>query len=177
MYGSTDKSMPQRWLIFILQCVFLLFVYWFLFLNGNEFFQLSIGDSTRRVLLFVFCIVTFLRMSYMVFFLLRRGVTWGEALNVPFAFALYYIGFSMLGGIINIPVDGIDYFAMFIFLAGSVINSWSEMLRDSYRLLYSACSPFITFRFMTGICGKSMESHSKITRERRRSLFLSFINL
>ncbi|MDQ0114094.1 DUF1295 domain-containing protein [Paenibacillus harenae] len=133
MYGSTDKSMPQRWLILILECVLLLFVYWFLFLNGNKFFHLSEGDSTRRILIFVFCIITFLRMSYMVFFLLRRGITWGEALNVPFAFALYYIGFSMLGGIRNKPVDIIDYIAMFIFLGGSIINSLSEILRDAWK--------------------------------------------
>jgi hypothetical protein len=64
---------------------------------------------------------------------LKRGSTWGEALNVPFAFALYFIGFSMLGGIVDKPIYLLDYFTIFIFLAGSGINSLSEMLRDSWK--------------------------------------------
>ncbi|MEG9297815.1 DUF1295 domain-containing protein [Mangrovibacillus sp. Mu-81] len=133
MYGSTDRSMPQRFLILILECIFLLIAFWFLFMEGNQFFHLPKGDVTRNIVLFAFSIITFFRMNYMVFFLLRRGITWGEALNVPFAFALYFIGFSILGGIVDKPIDSIDSFAIFIFLAGSGINSLSEILRDVWK--------------------------------------------
>jgi protein-S-isoprenylcysteine O-methyltransferase Ste14 len=133
MYGSTDRSMPQRFLILILECIFLLIAFWLLFMEGNEFFHLPEGDLTRNIVLFVCCIITFFRMNYMVFFLLRRGITWGEALNVPFAFALYFIGYSLLGGIVDKPIYWLDYFAIFLFLIGSVINSLSEILRDSWK--------------------------------------------
>lgn len=133
MYGLTDKSLSQRTLILILECVFLVFVYWFLFMNGNDVFHLPKGDFIRRVLLFVLCLITFFRMNYAVFFLLKRGITWGEALNVPLGFALYYIGFSMLGGTRSQPIDWIDGFAVFVFLMGGFINTFSEILRGRWK--------------------------------------------
>lgn len=133
MYGSARKSWPQRLTILISECILLLFVYWFLFMNGNEVFHLPEGDFQRKVLLFVFCLIVFVRMSYMIVYLLKRGITWGEASSVPLAFAFYYIGFSMLGGIKDIPLDWIDGLAVFLFLVGSVINTLSEVLRDQWK--------------------------------------------
>ncbi|WP_408010015.1 methyltransferase family protein [Pseudalkalibacillus sp. A8] len=133
MYGKRDQSLIQRWFIFILQCAFLVFAYWFLFLGGNKFFELPLGDYHRRIMLFVFCIVIFIRMNFMIFYLLKRGITWGEALNVPLAFAIYYIGFSMLGGVIDKHLDFIDFIAVFIFLVGSFINTFSEVLRNQWK--------------------------------------------
>ncbi|GIN73293.1 hypothetical protein J14TS2_37680 [Bacillus sp. J14TS2] len=133
MYGSANKSWPQRLTILASECVLLVFVYWFLFLNGNEIFHLPEGDFYRKELLFVFCLIVFFRMSFMVVYLLKRGITWGEAGSVPFAFAFYYIGFSVLGGITDKPLDWIDGIAVFLFLAGSVINTLAEILRDRWK--------------------------------------------
>lgn len=133
MYGSANKSWPQRLVIIAYECVFLVLVYWFLFLAGNEFLHLPEGDFQRRVLLYGFCLVVFLRMSFMVVYLLKRGITWRETVSVSFAFALYYIGFSLLGGTNDQPLDWIDGIAVFIFLAGSVINTLSEVLRNHWK--------------------------------------------
>ncbi|MBM7553893.1 methyltransferase family protein [Thalassobacillus pellis] len=64
---------------------------------------------------------------------MKRGITWEETGGVIFAFAVYYIGFSILGGISEEPLDWIDGIAVFIFLTGSVINTLSEVLRDQWK--------------------------------------------
>lgn len=133
MYGISNKSWPQRLTIILSECLFLLFVYEFLFPGWSDFFRLSEGDFGRKVLLFIFCIIVFLRMSFMVVYLLKRGITWEETGGVIFAFAVYYIGFSILGGISEEPLDWIDGIAVFIFLTGSVINTLSEVLRDQWK--------------------------------------------
>ncbi|MGP4076912.1 methyltransferase family protein [Halobacillus sp. K22] len=133
MYGSKNKSWAQRIFIFVMQCVFLGFSFWFLFLGGNSIFGWPIGDYYRRIFLFAFSLVIFLRMNFMIFYLLKRGITWGEAVNIPFAFALYYIGFSMLGGVVEKPLDYIDFIATFLFISGSAINTVSELLRNQWK--------------------------------------------
>ncbi|MGA8941604.1 MAG: DUF1295 domain-containing protein [Thermoactinomyces sp.] len=133
MYGSTDKSLPQRILIFGLQCLFLAFVAWFLFFKGYEALGFSQGNEERKILLFSFCLVVFLRMNYMMFFLLKRGITWEEAVSVPLAFAIYYIGFTLLGSTSKLPIDWIDYLAISVFITGSLINTISEVMRERWK--------------------------------------------
>lgn len=133
MYGSNGKSTPQRLIIFTLQCLFLIFVAWFLFFQGNEVIGYHLGNQDRNMMLFAFCLIVFFRMNYMVFFLLKRGITWSEALSVPFAFAIYYIGFSLLGGNSKVSIDWIDYLAIVLFVIGSVINTLSEVLRGQWK--------------------------------------------
>lgn len=133
MYGLKDPSLPQRFFMLVLQLVFLAFVYWFLFLEGNQVFHLPPGNENRKILLFVFCLIVFIRMNFMIFFLLKRGITWGEAFNVPLGFAMYYIGYSLLGGIKDTPIHWLDYLGIFLFLAGSTINTLSELLRNAWK--------------------------------------------
>jgi protein-S-isoprenylcysteine O-methyltransferase Ste14 len=133
MYGLSLKSWPQRITIIAGECVFLLFVYWFLFEHGNDWFHLPKGDSKRNVMLFGFCLFTFIRMSFMVVYLLKRGVMWKEAGGVLFAFALYYFGFSVLGGVQDKPLNALDAIAVLLFVAGSAINTISEWLRDRWK--------------------------------------------
>jgi len=46
--------------------------------------------------------------------------------NIPFAFALYYIGFAVFGYGSNAPVGIIDYTEIAIFLFGSYLNTFSK---------------------------------------------------
>ncbi len=133
MYGSANKSWPQRLTIVAGECMLIWFAYWFLFMKGNEAFGLPAGDMNRNIALFVFCLITFIRMSYMAIYLLKRGIRWGEAWGVLAAFAFYYAGFSVLGGIHDKPLDWVDGVAVLIFLAGSAINTTSELLRNKWK--------------------------------------------
>ena len=46
---------------------------------------------------------------------------------------MYYIGYSMLGGIKDTPINGLDYLGVFLFLSGSTINTVSELLRNAWK--------------------------------------------
>ncbi|WP_430788514.1 methyltransferase family protein [Virgibacillus flavescens] len=146
MYGIKKKSWPQKLTIMGSEFLFLLVVVWFLFLDGNHYLQLSDGNVNRNVILFIFCLIVFLRMNGMMIFLLKRGITWGEAGGVIGAFAVYYLGFSFLGGTTDIDLDGIDWIAVALFLTGSLINTGSEVLRHQWKKdsqnkkkLYTGC--------------------------------------
>lgn len=133
MYGLGNRAWPQRTTIFVVECMMLVFVYWFLFMKGNVRFGLPDGDEYRKLMLFGACIFTFIRMGFMIVYLLRRGVTWGETGGVLFAFAAYYIGFAMMGGIQDKPVDWLDGVAILLFIGGSAVNTLSEWLRDQWK--------------------------------------------
>lgn len=133
MYGRENKSWTQRVTIIMGECLFLIFLYWLLFMNGNAAFHLPEGNVQRNLILFVCCIVTFCRMSWMTVYFLRRGISWSEVGGVLFAFGVYYIGFSVLGGFHDKPLDGVDGVALVLFFAGSLINSLSEWLRDRWK--------------------------------------------
>lgn len=133
MFGFMDQSWSQRLTIIAGECIMILFVYWFLFMNGNELFALPAGNYSRNIVLFTFCLITFIRMSYMVVYLLKRGIKWGEVLGVVVAFAIYYVGFSVLGSIHDTPLDWVDGVAVLIFLIGSAINTVSELLRNEWK--------------------------------------------
>ncbi len=68
-----------------------------------------------------------------MFFLLKRKIPWEESVSVPFAFAVYFVGFPVLVLPISIAMDGLDYFAMALFIAGCVLNSSSDISRNKWK--------------------------------------------
>ena len=69
----------------------------------------------------------------MMVYLLKRKIPWQEGISVSLAFALYYIGFSVLVYNRKTPIDWIDYLRIFIFIAGSFINTYSELQRHFWK--------------------------------------------
>lgn len=139
LYGQKSKSIPQKIVIHLIEILLLWLSYWVLFQNGGEWIEryLNIHNSTgnlgRRVIIFVFSIIIFLRLTYMMLFLLKRKIPWEESISVPFAFALYFIGFSLFVLPTSTPVDGLDYFAIALFIIGCVLNSGGEILRNKWK--------------------------------------------
>lgn len=139
LYGQKSKSIPQKIVIHLIEILLLWLSYWVLFQNGGEWIEkyLNIHNSTenpgRRVIIFVFNIIIFLRLTYMMLFLLKRKIPWEESISVPFAFALYFIGFSLFVLPTSTPVDGLDYFAIALFIIGCVLNSGGEILRNKWK--------------------------------------------
>lgn len=64
---------------------------------------------------------------------LKRKIPWQETISVPMAFALYYIGFSLLVLPADQPIDAVDYFGIVLFLLGSLINTFSELQRHFWK--------------------------------------------
>lgn len=87
----------------------------------------------RREIIFAFNIIIFFRIAFMMFFLLKRKIPWEESISVPFAFALYYVGFALFVLPVNKPVDWIDFFAILLFTIGCILNSGGEILRNIWK--------------------------------------------
>lgn len=140
LYGATSKSIPQKIIIICLEVIFLWISYWILFQNGGTIIYEYLGISDvirgvieRRIIVFVFSVIVFLRMGFMMFYLLKRKIPWEEAFTVPFAFALYYIGFALLVYGTTKPIGWIDFLAILLFIGGSFINTYAEWQRHLWK--------------------------------------------
>lgn len=139
IYEREGHSIPQRIFLVFAQTVMLVIAAWLLLGNGiaalNAFggWDLDTASLLRRQLLFACCIVLYGRMLFTTGYLLRRAIGWEEALTIPLAFALYYIGFALLGGTSPVRVDALDGLALGLFITGSCINTGSEILRDRWK--------------------------------------------
>ncbi len=140
LYGQTSKSIPQKVVIHLIELLLLYLSWWILFGTGAAWCaeHLHIADHAstgRRMVIFIFNIIIFLRLAYMMFFLLRRKIAWEESISVPLAFALYYIGFALF--VLPTPgqVDMTGYFAIFLFALGCLLNTGGEVLRDRWKRL------------------------------------------
>lgn len=91
------------------------------------------GVRERKIIVFAFSWIVFLRLSFMMFYLLKRRIPWEESVNIPMAFALYYIGYSLLVLPSGQPIDVVDYFGIVLFLLGSFINTFSELQRHFWK--------------------------------------------
>jgi steroid 5-alpha reductase family enzyme len=78
-------------------------------------------------------VVTAARFSLTILYLVKRRMGLEEVLSVPFAFAIYYVGFALLGRNVARPVGGFAIVAVVIFALGSAINTVSELLRDAWK--------------------------------------------
>lgn len=139
LYGKKSKSIPQKIFIVTMEII-LLFIAWKILFGtwGAVIYEwLSFpppaGNQVRNTISFIFSIVVFLRLGFMMFFLLKRKIPLEEAFSIPFAFSLYYIGFALLTVNSNIPVGGADYFGVGLFALGSFLNTFSELQRHFWK--------------------------------------------
>ncbi|WP_257346490.1 DUF1295 domain-containing protein [Pseudalkalibacillus decolorationis] len=138
LYQSQGKSIPQRLVLFILQTVILAIAGWLLFggekmlLNwwGWNFGQ---GNEPRQIVLFCLFVIVYFRMIFTIFYLLKRSISWEEAISIPIAFGLYYIGFSLFSLSTGAPLSISDIFFILVFLIGSWMNTASEWGRDRWK--------------------------------------------
>lgn len=139
LYGQKGKSIPQKITIHLLEILLLWISYWILFQKGGIWVEntLHINNatefSTRRIILFVFSVITFFRFSYMMTVLLKRAIPWEESFSVPLAFGIYYVGFSLFILPTSMPIDFIDILGIFLFIAGSILNTGGEVLRNQWK--------------------------------------------
>jgi protein-S-isoprenylcysteine O-methyltransferase Ste14 len=91
------------------------------------------GDFTRRLLLLSFGVILWLRLTFGMFWLLKRKFGWDELVGVLFACVVYQTGFALLGATEDTPVGLFDVAAIVLFLFGSYLNTWSEMQRKRFK--------------------------------------------
>jgi len=139
LYGQKSKSVPQKVVIHLIEILLLWLSYWILFQSGGSWVENHLGitnsveRTARRNIIFVFNIIIFIRLAYMMIFMLKRRIPWEESISVPLAFALYFIGFPLFVLPVSKPIDSLDYFALALFVIGCVLNSGGEILRDIWK--------------------------------------------
>lgn len=139
LYGQESKSIPQKIIIHIIEILLLWLSYAILFQGSGDWFarhfHIHNSDqySDRRIIIFAFNIIIFLRLAYMMLFLLKRKIPWEESISVPLAFALYFIGFPLFVLPVALPIDALDYFTIVLFVVGCILNSGGEILRNEWK--------------------------------------------
>ncbi len=139
LYGQQSKSLPQKITIHLIEILLIWFSYLILFGQGGDWIQTHLhiqnatGTPARRAVIFVFNLAIFIRLAYSTFFLVKRKMPWEESISVGFAFALYYVGFSLFVLPRSTPLDWFDYTAIGIFTLGCFLNTGGEILRDRWK--------------------------------------------
>ena len=139
LYEKNESPMAQRRTIVLAEAALMVFAAWLLVgggiaaLNGLLGTRVAEGSLGRRILLLCFVVVTFARMTTMIFVFLKRPIKWSEAVAVPFGFGLYFVGYSVLGGTRTASIDWLDGLAIALFVVGGLINTSAELLRHRWR--------------------------------------------
>lgn len=139
LYSQQSKSVPQKITILLIELLLLYFSYWILLdgggliLSGIMGMDVSAGNLHSRAIIFLFSVIVFLRITFTMFYLLKRKIPWEESISIPFAFALYYVGFALLGYGRVPPIDWLDALAVLVFLLGSYLNTMSELQRHFWK--------------------------------------------
>ncbi|NRB15305.1 MAG: DUF1295 domain-containing protein [Rhizobiales bacterium] len=68
-----------------------------------------------------------------MFYFMQRQLSWLECFTIPFAFALYYVGFAILILPNEAALSTADWAAMAIFILGSYLNTVSEYQRHIFK--------------------------------------------
>jgi protein-S-isoprenylcysteine O-methyltransferase Ste14 len=140
MHGEQETSHATRTVCALLHLAFLGIAGWIYFAGGAEIISgwfsgepAPAGDLARRIVLFSFGIVLFLRMNLAFFYLLRRKFGWDEFGGVLFALFVYQVLFAMLGASTHTPIGALDVVAIAIFLVGSYLNTGAEWQRKRFK--------------------------------------------
>jgi len=139
MYGKHSKSIPQKSIILGIALVCLWLSYRIMFQAEGEFILEWFGIESiratfeRRMIIFFFSLIIFLRIGFTMTFLLKRRIALEETFSIPLAFALYFVGFALLVLPKDTAIDIVDYAGILIFLAGSFLNTASEIQRDRFK--------------------------------------------
>lgn len=139
LYDEKGSSFAPKLVVWLLEIGLIILSGWILFGEGERWlasvFSWDIPDEipARRYVIIGFSVIIFLRMAFMMAVLMKRKLPWSEAFTVPFAFALYYIGFAVLVLPSHAPLGMLDWFGIILFGIGCALNSWSEWQRHVFK--------------------------------------------
>jgi len=91
------------------------------------------GNFIRQIVLLSCLIFYVLRLFITVFVFLKRTWAWSEMLFVTGLMSLALFSFAKIGGNSNQPIGASDSFAIFIYLIGSWLNTYSEFTRNMWK--------------------------------------------
>jgi protein-S-isoprenylcysteine O-methyltransferase Ste14 len=134
LYSKKSEGKTPQLIWLVAQLVFLGISYWVLF-PGRDVAKGYAGflENSSRVTLYLFNVITFIRFIFTLFVFIKRRIPLEESISVIFAFALYFVGFSvfLVQGAIVPPIGVITGIALF--LVGSYFNTFSEYQRMQWK--------------------------------------------
>jgi protein-S-isoprenylcysteine O-methyltransferase Ste14 len=134
LYGAESRSIPQKTLSIVIE-IALLYVSWRLLFGdwGASFARWmhwpASADWNRRAAVLAFNLIVFARTTFMMLVLLKRKMPLEEAISVPFAFAVYYVGFALFALRTARPLGADGVVGIALFCVGSFLNSGAEVQR------------------------------------------------
>jgi steroid 5-alpha reductase family enzyme len=135
MYEQKSPSWPQKVVICAIELMLVITSYFVLF--GPLLSSIRVFDDapsvTRNTTLFAFNLVVFLRFLATLFVFVQRRIPWQEAFSIPFAFALYLLGFPLLARSTSVDFGAVDALGILLFVTGSFINTYSEYQRRRFK--------------------------------------------
>ena len=133
------RSRPQKLVFAGLHLSIVILSVWLVFFDGLNALpgNLQFSDPARAMVLLGCTLLYFLRHMITLFYLLQRMVAWNEALGLIVFMALFEIGALLLGGGVwrEAPVafGWLDLLALGLLLAGSYLNTFSELQRKWWK--------------------------------------------
>jgi protein-S-isoprenylcysteine O-methyltransferase Ste14 len=141
MHGERETSRVPRLVWVLLHAAEVGVSLWILLGGGNRTVggwvgaRWPVGDLGRRAVLAAFALVLWGRMTVTALYILKRRFGWGEALPVIFATAVYQWGFALLGAGARGRLDLLDAIGIVLYVAGSTLNTSSELQRRAFKAL------------------------------------------
>lgn len=139
LYADKAPAIPQKLVITVIELGLIALSAWLMFGDGEALvaelfgFPDAEGLPARRWVIFAFNCIILMRMAFMMFHLMRRSIPWQEAVSVPMAFALYYVGFTLLVLPSRAPLGIWDGLGIALFVIGCVLNTGSELQRHRFK--------------------------------------------
>ena len=137
-----DDSLVQKIVFWGLHLLSVAFAAWLLYggvawLGSASGFEWTLGDPVRGRVMLACAVLYWLRHGVTLFWLLARRVGWGEVLGLSVFFGLFEIGLVVVGGGLfrehPVPWGAIDVCGVLLVLAGSALNSGSEIQRKLWK--------------------------------------------
>lgn len=139
MHGVKETTLVPRTVTAIVHLGLVGLVAWLYFGSGLETLadwfnqDWTLGNATRRSVLFGFSCILWLRITLTGFWLLKRKFGWEEVSGVLMALIAYQLVFALLAVTETRGIDLLDGVAMGLFLGGSYLNTGSEVQRKHFK--------------------------------------------
>ena len=138
-YGQYNKSLPQKLFMLALEVLVIAVSYMILFKGWGDTVLKWLhvyntgGNHLRHAMMFTFNVLIFLSYAATILIFVQRKITWAEAMNIAFAFALYYIGFPLLGYNVELWPDWIDWVGAALVILGVSLHLVAEWQRYVFK--------------------------------------------
>ncbi len=91
------------------------------------------GNIYRQIIILSCCLIYFIRFTLCMFIFLKRRIGWFEAGLVSVLFFMMFYLFGVSAGGHTEPIGLIDIVGIFLFLAGSYINTLADYQRFAWK--------------------------------------------